>query len=50
MNDIPDLRSATQIAFIGDVHGDLGTLLNISQSMRERGVDVLLVLGDLGWQ
>jgi predicted phosphodiesterase len=42
------LQEANRVGLIGDVHGDLSALLAISQSMRSRGVDVLLVLGDLG--
>jgi predicted phosphodiesterase len=46
--DTPTLQAATHIGLIGDLHGDLGALLTISRSMRARGVDVLLALGDLG--
>jgi predicted phosphodiesterase len=46
--DTPTLQTTARTGLIGDVHGDLGALLTISQAMRGRGVDVLLVLGDLG--
>lgn len=42
------LQTTTRIGLVGDVHGDLGALLTISQSMRDQGVSVLLALGDLG--
>jgi predicted phosphodiesterase len=48
MRNVPTLQTANQIAFIGDVHGDLGLLLAISRSMQDQGIHVLLALGDLG--
>jgi predicted phosphodiesterase len=48
MGDTETLQTTTRVGLVGDVHGDLGALLTISQSMRDQGVSVLLVLGDLG--
>jgi len=42
------LEMAQRIGLIGDLHGDVGALLTISQSMKERDIDVLLALGDVG--
>jgi predicted phosphodiesterase len=42
------ISRATRIGLIGDLHGDVGALLAIARAMRERDVDVLLALGDVG--
>lgn len=43
------LSSATRIGVLGDTHGDLEHVLTVSAHMKERGVHVLLVLGDFGF-
>lgn len=38
-----------RIGFLGDAHGDLGFVLDVSRRMRELGVFLLVVLGDFGF-
>lgn len=47
-NARPNLSTARLIGVLGDVHGDLGHLLIVAQTMWQRGVAVMLVLGDFG--
>ncbi|MGY4856861.1 metallophosphoesterase family protein [Cryobacterium sp. AP23] len=42
------LEAAPRIGLIGDLHGDIGALLTIADNLREREIDVLLALGDVG--
>ncbi|KQV05046.1 metallophosphoesterase family protein [Leifsonia sp. Root112D2] len=46
--DTTPLNMAAKIGLIGDVHGDLGAILDAATFMAERGVNVLLALGDVG--
>lgn len=43
------LSSAEQVGFIGDLHGDLGSLLGAARTLRVRNVDVVIVVGDFGF-
>ena len=43
------LSAVSRIGFLGDTHGDMQHVLTVARTMSDRGIELLVVLGDFGF-